>query len=579
MKRVNEVKGHSRRLKEATRIRKVIIIQRENEMFQKRLERARPEYTNKSIKEWYQHHESFKDGRRSDVTAGHLMPKKLHKFLPKPLKKYDEYKFLPVLQKKNKSGFVRPVSSNDSTRDGKKIFSRGLSSAPTGEMHDGGIHSKIIRESVRSRNGSNNSNKYEDDEDEDATVSDRRNSFGGSIENGTEFDSSITYGHQRRVGTRELSAFARASSNGAMSHIHSLLGIENDSDLHNMDDAHDTDIDWDIVSVDTHNTTGSIINTRDLDKNIFIERAFSIPFDARNCIVQVYGLKVPDHRLFFRAICCSTQDILAERFIYMERGMSIISDRTTNSLEQAAQSDNMHSLQSLLINMFKEADTDHNGYLTFDEFQTLMEKVDLGISQQELRFVIVEADDNGNGVVDYDEFIPLAVDLIQSFKARKRSKTITSELDAQYEQDILKMIVNEDIDKVAALILQKIKSHDNSNFGSMRHAEFKRYLTNFSVIRNVAGTPTTFSITDFEVNYICVHLPKDANGRILYSTLGKALKNARFSHLKNEMSFKNSSKIFQRLVTLCREEETRIRSENHLDGNIYFFINNKIKLY
>ena len=46
----------------------------------------------------------------------------------------------------------------------------------------------------------------------------------------------------------------------------------------------------------------------------------------------------------------------------------------------------------------------------------------IGISPQELRFVISEADENENGLVDYEEFVPLAVDLIQSFRARNRAK-------------------------------------------------------------------------------------------------------------------------------------------------------------
>eukprot|EP01035_Chromulina_nebulosa_P018004 gene18004-23642_t len=46
--------------------------------------------------------------------------------------------------------------------------------------------------------------------------------------------------------------------------------------------------------------------------------------------------------------------------------------------------------------MFREADSENSGYLTFDQFQQLMEKINLGISSQELRFVISEADENEN---------------------------------------------------------------------------------------------------------------------------------------------------------------------------------------
>ena len=46
-------------------------LQRENEDMLRRIERARPEYSVKN-REWYKHHELFKQGRRSDPTGGHL---------------------------------------------------------------------------------------------------------------------------------------------------------------------------------------------------------------------------------------------------------------------------------------------------------------------------------------------------------------------------------------------------------------------------------------------------------------------------------------------------------------------------
>ncbi|RYG67165.1 hypothetical protein EON64_08070 [archaeon] len=86
------------------------------------------------------------------------------------------------------------------------------------------------------------------------------------------------------------------------------------------------------------------------------------------------------------------------------------------------------------------------GSLTFDEFQLLMEQVELGISPQELRFVISEADENENGVVDYDEFVPLAVDLIQSFRARNRAKALNSQHDVMIDDQIMKSISQEELE-------------------------------------------------------------------------------------------------------------------------------------
>ena len=60
-----------------------------------------------------------------------------------------------------------------------------------------------------------------------------------------------------------------------------------------------------------------------------------------------------------------------------------------------------------------------------------MQRVDLGISPQEMRFVISEADENEDGVVDYKEFISLAVDMIQSFRARNNAKVMTSQAEIE----------------------------------------------------------------------------------------------------------------------------------------------------
>jgi hypothetical protein len=83
-RRITEIKSHSKRIKESGRIRKVQLIRKENELMLQHIERARPEYTLKSIKEWYKHHEHFKEGRRSDPTAGHIM-KNMGDLLPKKL--------------------------------------------------------------------------------------------------------------------------------------------------------------------------------------------------------------------------------------------------------------------------------------------------------------------------------------------------------------------------------------------------------------------------------------------------------------------------------------------------------------
>ena len=60
-------------LRTTARLRKNVQIQRENEYLMIRLNKARPVSTAKDISDWYKHHIVFKEGRRSDPTAGHIM--------------------------------------------------------------------------------------------------------------------------------------------------------------------------------------------------------------------------------------------------------------------------------------------------------------------------------------------------------------------------------------------------------------------------------------------------------------------------------------------------------------------------
>lgn len=63
VKRVESKLAYLRKLKEHGRLVQMIRIQKENELFLKRLEKANPQYTLKNCKDWYRHHERFKAGR------------------------------------------------------------------------------------------------------------------------------------------------------------------------------------------------------------------------------------------------------------------------------------------------------------------------------------------------------------------------------------------------------------------------------------------------------------------------------------------------------------------------------------
>lgn len=73
IKRIEIKSGYLKKLRESDRIHRVMKIQKENEYLLKRIEKAQTEFSRKKMQQWYSYHQMFKDGRRTNPTAGHIM--------------------------------------------------------------------------------------------------------------------------------------------------------------------------------------------------------------------------------------------------------------------------------------------------------------------------------------------------------------------------------------------------------------------------------------------------------------------------------------------------------------------------
>jgi Ca2+-binding EF-hand superfamily protein len=287
-------------------------------------------------------------------------------------------------------------------------------------------------------------------------------------------------------------------------------------------------------------------------------RPFALPFESKSCMVQVFTSRVYDENLRLRIVNSGlTHDILAERLIPIDKAYEVINAGGHSSqIVHSTDGEDLQSLSTLLINMFKEADEDGSGSLTFDEFQALMEHVELGISSQELRFVISEADENENGVVDYEEFVPLAVDLIQSFRARNRAKALNSHEDVLVDDVIYQSISQEELQTAADMCLERVYEIDTKRYGLIRVPELKKALN--SVAAN-AG------VRENEISLLCQMLPRDQFGRVKYNSTPTAffdaLSKVRFMTMKNAMIESQGSGLQKYLLELCKEEE--MKNENY----------------
>jgi len=181
--------------------------------------------------------------------------------------------------------------------------------------------------------------------------------------------------------------------------------------------------------------------------------------------------------------------------------------------EAAAQAENAGNrrlspaeLRELLSGMFAEADVDSSGALSLQEFRSLLQNADLGLSDKDMRRVMADADVNNDGEVSYEEFLPLAVDLVTTMYARMDST-------AQHEKDedearleaqnyLLHGMTQE---QVEATMQDVFRSADADGSGALSVTEFRQ-----------ACKDADIGLTKKEINLLMHQCDADGDGNISY---------------------------------------------------------------
>ncbi|CAM9232845.1 unnamed protein product, partial [Ectocarpus fasciculatus] len=228
--------------------------------------------------------------------------------------------------------------------------------------------------------------------------------------------------------------------------------------------------------------------------------------------------------------------------------------KATKSEEHSVE--DFHNIRDRLSKMFEEYDTEHRGYLTYAEFEALMSKIDIGISSQELRFVISEADENQNGFVDYNEFIPLAVDMILAFHSRTRATESQTQLEVSVDDEVLHQLSKSNIDATASLALEKIRAADTRNSGTIRPAELRR------ILKGISAKDAASGLSDSEIAMVIQSLGRDPFGKIVYSNFAETLREVCFNSLRNMIIQSQGSDLQNYLTELFKTEEARVLLES-----------------
>lgn len=545
-KRMTAKLDYLRKLKEHGRLVSLIKIQKENEYMLKRLEKAKPQYTLKKCKDWYKHHELYKMGRRSDPTAGHIMHG-MGELLPSSLPplstvttKLDDETLTTLLDSKRVKRKNLPSLALSQSSASPSLATNSVLSLSSADRRNSSF-SKSAPSLVTSESNVVSTRKFSQHQ-----VSRKESRVLNLIEEVEEIDS-----------PKKVSGSVSVSD----SHRH----LDTRLSCRSFDGSEDGNSETDFslaLNPFNHEVEMSPQHVVHLDDMIMLaSRPFPLPAESKNCLVQIYCSREYDENLRIVVVppgAGSGLEKLAERVITIDHAYDLVhASGHSSQLMHSTEQDDLQTLSDFLINMFKEADIDASGSLTFDEFQVLMEQVELGISPQELRFVISEADENENGVVDYEEFVPLAVDLIQSFRARNRAKTISSQQDVLVDDQILQTISSSELDLASKVCLEKLMEYDKKNYGLIRVSEFKRCLSSIA---------PSVGLLESEINLLSQLLPRDQFNRLKYNSTPTSffehLSKVRFMTMKNAMIESQGSGLQKYLLELCKDEEKKNDEEN-----------------
>eukprot|EP00798_Chlamydomonas_sp_ICE-L_P028263 gene28263-31368_t len=121
-------------------------------------------------------------------------------------------------------------------------------------------------------------------------------------------------------------------------------------------------------------------------------------------------------------------------------------------------------LQSLMQRIFKKADKDGSGALSFPEFKDCLKAAELGLTRKDINLIMSQVDVSKDNVISYEEFLPVCFEiLVERFK----DEIITSD------------ILNNQ-DGLQGLLLQAFKEADVEGSGHLTQTAAKRVMKDLS---------------------------------------------------------------------------------------------------
>jgi len=163
-------------------------------------------------------------------------------------------------------------------------------------------------------------------------------------------------------------------------------------------------------------------------------------------------------------------------------------------------------MEAYLESVFQQADVNGDGFLDHTEFKALLRNADLGLSNPEIRRVLAEADENEDGMIDYHEFVPVAVQVLQGYHARKHAMEHRDEDEKNARElamdYLLHGMTREELEATMFNLFQKA---DLDGDGFLNRDEFRSCINDASL-----------GLTRREINLLMAEADEDSDGKISY---------------------------------------------------------------
>ena len=163
-------------------------------------------------------------------------------------------------------------------------------------------------------------------------------------------------------------------------------------------------------------------------------------------------------------------------------------------------------IEEFVLELFKGADTDGNGYLDRREFKTVMSSAELDLSPRDIRQIMAQCDENGDGVIEYREFLPLMTEILLALQARDavaREREANEDEAREAADEMLAFGVSQA--DLEATMRRAFADADLDGNGVLSEAEFKQCLKDAAL-----------GLTKQQINVLMSETDLNGDGNVCY---------------------------------------------------------------